>query len=112
VLQDVHDVGSLRHRVEPEYDEAAVLWRGDQGDGCLGDDGQRAFASDEEPGDVEAVLRQQRLQGIAGHPPHEGAELGADGGEVGAHQLLQLAQEPAAGTVMGGAPGLQVERAT
>ena len=62
---------------------------GDQPYGRADDHRQRALGAGQEPGHVEAVLRQQVLQAVARDLPAEAAELGADGGQIGLHQRLQ-----------------------
>ena len=76
----------------PDHDEQPVWQVLDQAQPGTGDHGERAFAADQESRHVEAVLRQQVFQAVAGDLPREPAELGADHAEVRLHEFLQCGQ--------------------
>ena len=65
-----------------EHGQGHRLRRRDQPDGRAEDHAERAFGAGQELREIRAVLRQQVLQGVAGHLPGEPAELGADHAEV------------------------------
>ena len=77
------------HAGVAEHRQRHRLRRRDQPDGRAGDHAEGALAADQELGEVRAVLRQQVLQGVAGHLPGEPAELGADQAEVRPDQGIQ-----------------------
>ncbi len=65
-----------------EHDHRAYGGVGDQLHRRLGRDPERALAADEQFPDVESVLRQQMLEGVARHLPAEATEFGADCREI------------------------------
>ena len=87
--QSGHRVRGLRHAGVAEHRQRHRLRRRHQRDGRAGDHGEGALGAGQELRQVGAVLRQQVLQGVAGHLPGEPAELGADQAQVRAHQGIQ-----------------------
>ena len=71
-----------RHAGIAEYRQGHRLRRLHQPDGRPEEHAERAFGASQELREIRAVLRQQVLQGVAGHLPGEPAELGADHAEV------------------------------
>ena len=71
----LHDLGRSFGRLEDvavaKNRERPTRRAGHEPDGRLQDGDARAFGPDQRPGDVEAVLRQQRLQREAGHEPRQ-----------------------------------------
>ncbi len=79
VRQDVgHGVGGLVDDVEPEHHQHPFLHHRHQFQLRPQDGDQRGFAAHQQPGDVEAVLGQQRVQVVAGHPARDFREPAAD----------------------------------
>ena len=77
-----HRVRGLGHARVAEHRQRHRLRRPHQADGRAEDHAERALGADQELRQIRAVLRQQVLQGVAGHLPGEPAELGADHAQV------------------------------
>ncbi len=75
--------------LEAQHHQGLVRRIGHQPHSRLKHDGERAFASDEHPAQVEPALGQQVLKRIAGDLPAEPPEFSADGSQFGAHQRPQ-----------------------
>ncbi len=98
-------LGDARHRVRrrrdvrvAEDDEDAlrsVVYQAQLGPE---DRHERALAADQGSRDVEAVLREQRVQAVTGHPPRNAREAGPDRWQV------PVAQRPHAAVQLGLAP--------
>ena len=78
-------VRGIGHRRIAERDHDLVRRIGHQPHRGADDHCERALAASQESCHVEAVLRQQMLQAVAGHLPAEAPELGADSAEICLH---------------------------
>ena len=88
--QDARDgVGCLEHVRVAQRQHRRGARDVTQGDGCLRDRRERAFAADEELREVRLVLRQQVLQRVGRRLAAEATELRADDGQVLRGQLAQ-----------------------
>ena len=98
--QTGHRVGGLEHVRVAEHREGAGRRVLDEPHGRRGDDGERALAADQEAGDVAAVLRQQLLEGVAGHLTREAAELGAHGRQPRVHEGVETVEQRGRGPLV------------
>ena len=90
-----HQRGRVTRRRDvgvPQHDQDAVGGLGHQADCRAGCHREGALRADQHAGHVEPILRQQVFQGVSGHLTAELPELGADGRQTGAGDLLQCTQ--------------------
>ena len=101
-----HDLGDVVRRLEDvrvaHDQERARREAGDEPDLRLQHRHARGLGADQRAGDVEAVLRQERPEVVARHPPGDIREPGADRVGVPVAERRQLPVDPTARVVPGG----------
>ena len=88
--QGGHRLGGGGHVGVAEHRQRGRAGRGDQADGGLQGQREGALGAGQELGDVDAVLRQQVLERVAGHLAGEPAELGPDRGQIAVDQVAKV----------------------
>ena len=83
-------VRSVGHRRVAEHHECPRRCVLHEPDGRVEDQPERALRADQEAIKASVVLRQQVLEGVAGHLPSEPPELGAHGPEVLVDEVGEL----------------------